>query len=179
MMPRRWCRFLPLLIACCLAMPASAAYRARLPAAQVAAAAQAIFPLREYSLAARLLLKSPQLQLDAEAQRIVLEVPVVASVPGEARRHGRLIVSTGLAYRPPSGEVFLGLPRLQSLEMEGVSPSQRRVFAASLLDVLTETLPLVRVLQVTEHDLNHSLAKSLLKAWRVEDGALHIEIGFD
>ncbi len=178
-MPRHWRRFLPLLLVCCLATPASAGVRAQLTTAQLAASVQAIFPLREYSLGARLVLQAPEVHLDAEVQRIVLSLPVVASVPGEVRHHGRLVVSAGLAYKPPTGEAFFGQPRLRLLEMAGVTAAQRESFAASLLDVLTETLPLVRVWRVTERELNHSLEKSRLKAWRVQGEILQLEIGFD
>jgi len=137
------------------------------------------FPLREYSAAARLTLSEPVVILRQGADKLQLDIPVVASIPGEGRKRGQVVVDVGLHYKPSTGELFLGDPKIRDFDMKDIADETRKIFRASLSDILIKTLPLVRIHRVREQDLNHSLSMSEMKSMHVEDGRVRVSIGFD
>ena len=104
---------------------------------------------------------------------------MIATIPGEGRKRGRIVAAVGLHYKSSTGELFLGIPRLRAFEMDGVSEDRRETLRASVTDVLIKTLPMVRIYRVHEEDLNHSLIKSEIKSMTIEDDFLRVSIGFD
>lgn len=158
---------------------AFATYSFSVTVGQIQNALRLFFPLREYAADARLSLSEPAVSLRAGADDLWMEVPVVVSISGQARLRGRATVDVGLYYRAASGDLFLGNPRLRSFEMDGLTADRREALRASLADVLTNTLTLVRIYRVREQDLNHSLAKSEIKAIKIENDVLRVSIGFD
>ncbi len=170
-----------LFIGLALLLPARAfaAYSFTIDSARIESALLMYFPLREYSAAARLSLIEPAAILRQGADNLQLDIPVVASIPGEGRKRGRVLVGVGLHYKSSTGELFLGIPRIRRFDMADISVEDRQAFHASLSDVLIKTLPLVRIHRVREQDLNHSLSKSEMKSMRVEDGRVRVSIGFD
>jgi len=165
----------------CLLLPGSvlASFTFSVPAARIQGALLPFFPLREYAIDARLTLSEPTVLLRQGASELRLDVPLVASISGQGRLRGTATVAVGLHYKSMTGELFLGIPRAWRLEMAGLSEARREAFDLSLGDLLTKTLPLVRIYRVREQDLNHSLAKSEIKAMRIDDGILRVTIGFD
>ncbi len=170
-----------LFIGLALLFPAKvfAVYSFSIDSARIQGALLMYFPLREYTAAARLTLTEPTVILRQGADNLRLDIPVIVSISGEGQRRGQVVVDVGLHYKPSTGELFLGIPRIRSFNMETISGERQKTFRASLADVLVKTLPLVRIYQVREQDLNHSLAKSEMKSMHVEDGRVRVSIGFD
>ena len=137
------------------------------------------FPLNEYAMSTRLTLYDPVVTLKQGASHLQLVISVKASISGEGRRRGRVVVDVGLHYKSSTGELFLGYPKLRSLEMEELTDERRTSLRESLSDVLIKTLPMVRIYRVHEKDLNHTLLKSEITATRIENGVLRVTIGFD
>lgn len=137
------------------------------------------FPLSNYSTAAKLSLNEPTVILKKTAHALQLNIPVTARIPGIGRKKGLLIIDINLHYKAVSGELFLGTPHIRSFEMSDISAEHYNTFRASLADMLAKTLPLVRIFQVRESDLNHTLEKSMMKTVTIDDGALEIVIGFN
>jgi len=179
---RRKSRFIyPLFICLALLFPAKvfAAYSFTVDSARIHSALLMYFPLREYSAAARLTLSEPVVILRQGADKLQLDIPVVASIPGEGRKRGQVVVDVGLHYKPSTGELFLGDPKIRDFDMKDIADETRKIFRASLSDILIKTLPLVRIHRVREQDLNHSLSMSEMKSMHVEDGRVRVSIGFD
>jgi len=170
-----------LFICLALLLPAKAfsAYSFSIDSARIQDALLMFFPLREYTAAARLTLIEPTVILRQGADNLQFDIPVVASIPSEGQKRGLMVVDVGLHYKPSTGELFLGTPRIRSFDMQDISAEDRQIFRASLSDVLIKTLPLVRIHQVREQDLNHSLSMSEMKSMHVEDGRVRVSIGFD
>ncbi len=98
---------------------------------------------------------------------------------GEGVYKGSATILLGLRYKSTLGGLFFNQPRIKQFEMPGVNEK----IAADLQDIVDvmgkNALPLVRIFTVKEQDLNHSLTKSQLKSFVVEDGSLHLEFGFN
>lgn len=176
-------RFVYLLFICLafLLPPAKtfAAYFFMIDGARIQGALLMYFPLSEYSAAARLTLLEPTVVLRQGADNLQLDIPVAASIPGEGRKSGRVVVDVGLNYKSSTGELFLGAPEIRRFDMAAITDGERKTFHASLSDVLIKTLPLVHIHRVREQDLNHTLPKSKMKSMHVEDGRVRVVIGFD
>ena len=158
---------------------AHAAFVVDLPDTRIQSVLQNYFPINEYAAFARVSMGVPQVRLSKANKDIVLVIPFMAKMMGEGIHKGRVTMLMGLSYKAASGGLFLGLPRIEQFEILGVSEK----IAADLRDIVDvmgkNALPLVRIYAVKERDLNHSLAKSELKSFVVEEGRLHLEFGFD
>ncbi len=175
-------RFICLLFIClALLLPAKvfAAYFFTVDSARIQSALLMYFPLHEYRAAARLTLSEPMVILRQDADKLQLDIPLLASIPGEGRKRGRVVADVGLHYKPSTGELFLANPKIRGFTMKDITDESRKTFRASLSDILIKTLPLVRIHQVREQDINHSLSMSNMKSMRVEDGRIRVVIGFD
>ncbi|VAX02269.1 hypothetical protein MNBD_GAMMA20-243 [hydrothermal vent metagenome] len=175
-------RFICLLFICftwLFPAKAFAAYFFTVDSARIQSALLMYFPLREYRAAARLTLSEPMVILKQDADKLQLDISVLASIPGDGRKRGQVVADVGLHYKPSTGELFLADPKIRGFAMKGITDESRKTFRASLSDILIKTLPLVRIHQVREQDLNHSLSMSNMKSMRVEDGRIRVAIGFD
>ncbi|NOX92184.1 MAG: DUF1439 domain-containing protein [Gammaproteobacteria bacterium] len=156
-----------------------AAFVVDLPETRVQGVLQNYFPINEYAAFVRVSMNEPQVRLSKMNKDIILVIPLVAKVMGEGVHKGRVIMLLGLSYKPAIGGLFLDRPRIEQFEMPGVSEK----IAADLREIVDvmgkNALPLVRIYTVRERDLNHSLAKSELKSFAIEDGRLQLEFGFD
>jgi len=162
-----------------LSSSAHAAFVVDLPDTRIQGVLQNYFPINEYAAFARVSMDVPQVHLSKTNTDIVLIIPIVAKVMGEGIHKGRVIMLMGLNYKPILGGLFLGQPRIEQFEMPGVS-EKITMDLRDIVDVMGKNaLSLVRIYTVKERDLNHSLAKSELKSFVVEDARLHLEFGFD
>lgn len=177
-------RCLRLIIACCLFcalwLPVSAwsAFATSLSDNHIQSVLAQYFPVREYATVARLTLREPQVRLSTGAKDLVLIIPVDVNIPGEAMQQGHVTVLTTVSYKPASGELYLHNPRIQDVEMSQMSDSVLAGLRADLDTVVKNILPVVRIYQLKERDLNHSLAKSALKSAVIDDGRLMLDFGF-
>ncbi|MCF6336921.1 MAG: hypothetical protein L3J84_03085 [Gammaproteobacteria bacterium] len=162
-----------------LPLVAHAAFVVDLPATRIQSVLQNYFPISEYAAFARVSMDIPQVHLSKTSKDIVLIIPVAAKVMGGGGYKGQVTVLLGLRYKPALGSLFFGQPRIKQFEMPGVNEK----IAADLQDIVDimgkNALPLVRIFTVKERDLNHSLTKSRLKSFTIEDDRLHLEFGFN
>jgi hypothetical protein len=145
---------------------------------QIQAALQSHFPSNEYATFARVTLREPKVRLSQNARKLTLVIVVDANVAGDALRRGYMNIAVGLSYKPASGGVYLSNPRLQQFDMPGASPALVTELEAMVEKMAINILPLVRIYKLKEKDLNHSLAKSQLKSYTVEQGQVTLEFGF-
>jgi hypothetical protein len=139
---------------------------------------QRYFPLREYAAFARVSLHEPQVQLVHASQDVILMIPVEANISGGELRRGHATMAVSLNYQPANGGVYLYQPRLKDLQIPGVSADQLADLKLIVETIGQNSLPLVRIYQVNERELNHSLAKSALKSYEIDDGRLKLVFGF-
>jgi hypothetical protein len=161
-----------------LPLVAQATFVTSLTDTHVQTVLQRYFPLREYAAFARVSLHEPQVQLIHDSQDVMLMIPVEANISGGELRRGHATMAVGLNYQPANGGVYLYRPRLKDLQIPGVSASQLAELKVIVETIGQNSLPLVRIYQVNERELNHSLAKSALKSYEIDDGRLKLVFGF-
>lgn len=158
---------------------ASAAFVTGLSDVQIQKVLENYFPLNEYAAFARVSLHKPQVRLQKGEKNVALIVPVVANVVGGAVHRGHVTFRVDLAYKPPTGGLYFSQPQVQQFDI----PSVDKKMLAELREIVDSmgqnSLPLVRIFAVKERELNHSLAKSALKSFAIEDGRLGLTFGFN
>lgn len=169
---------LPFLVLLSFAGVSQASFVTNLTDVQIQAILQNYFPLREYASIARIALLEPKVQLEKDHQDIVLMIPVEANITGDALRQGHVTLLVNVNYQSASGDLFLSNPRLQQFEMPGVDDKVLAELREIIIAMGKSSLPLVRIYTVNETDLNHSLAKSALKDFQVEENQIRLEFGF-
>lgn len=161
-----------------LAGSAQAAFDTSLTDNQLQDVLQGYFPLREYAVIARINLQVPRVILEKGREDIILYIPVDANIIGDTLQQGHVVVAVGLNYQSSSGGLYLGQPRVQQFSMPGVDSKVAAELREYVVNILRGALSLVQIYTVKEQDLNHSLAKSALKQFSLEDGRLQLEFGF-
>jgi hypothetical protein len=161
-----------------LPLAAQATFVTKLSETHVQTVLQGYFPLREYAAFARVSLHEPQVQFQKGNDEIILVIPVEANISGGDLRRGHATMVVGLSYQSANGGVYLQRPRLRDLQIPGVTPRMLADLKVIVEGIGKNSLPLVRIFQVNERELNHSLAKSELKSYELEDGRLKLLFGF-
>lgn len=137
------------------------------------------FPLREYAAFARITLHEPQVILSQGERDMVLVIPVDANIPDQPLQQGHATVAVSLSYKPGNGGLYLINPRVIKFEMPSVSKIMNKNLRATIEMICKNALPLVQIYKLKEKDLNHSLAKSVLKSFSIKDSLIHLEFGFN
>ncbi len=166
-------------VLCLPATPTWSAFITRLSAVQIGDVLQLHFPLREYATFARMSFYPPEVFLTKDANDLELKFPVMANVPGDALYRGYALVAVNVSYKPGTGGLYLYRPRLQTVDMSGLPADMADEVRIVVDTVMQNALPLVKIYQVRERDLNHTLSKSELKSMVLEEGGLVLEFGFD
>jgi Protein of unknown function (DUF1439) len=157
---------------------AHAVYETSLSDTQVQRVVENYFPLNEYAAFARVQLRSPQIDLSIENENIILMVAVEAKVAGEMVHRGHASIELGLSYKPALGGVYLGKPRIRELEIPGVDQKLLAELRGITQSMAQNSLTLIRIYKVKESELNHTLTKSALKNFVVENARLRLVFGF-
>lgn len=155
-----------------------AAFETNLSETHVQSILQNHFPLREYATITRVTLQEPEVQLEKENKDLVLMIPVNANVIGDALHQGHVRVLLGLNYNASSGGLYLSNPRTVQFEMPTVDKEMSIELRGFIETILKNALPLIQIFQLKERDLNHSLDKSTLKRFDVEDHRIKLLFGF-
>ena len=137
------------------------------------------FPIREYAAFARITLHEPQVILSRDSKDIFLVIPVDANITDQPQRQGHARVAVAVSYKPGSGGLYLANPRLMKFEMPQVSKTIRKDLEAQISTICLSSLPLIQIFRIAESSLNHSLSKSTLKSYSIEDNFMKLMIGFD
>lgn len=173
--------FLLWISVCLLALPGIAwsAYYTTLPNTYIDRVLEKYFPQREYTASARVTLHKPEVSLTRGAKEIILMIPIDASIPGQPMHQGHAKTAVTIIYNPANGGVYLSNSKIINFEMPGVSPSLHKSLNSELDTILKNALPLIRIYQLDESDLNHSLAKSKLRSFSIDNDKIKIEFGFE
>jgi hypothetical protein len=137
------------------------------------------FPIREYAAFARITLHEPQVILSRDAKDLLLIIPVDASIPDQSLQKGHARIAVKVAYRPGNGGLYLSNPRVIEFEMPQVSNNMNLKLKSKITTMCLNSLPLIQIFKLEEKALKHSLAKSNLKSYSINDGSLVMTFGFD
>ena len=125
----------------------------------------------------RVELKNPHVILKEGEDRIGFKVDVSVTILERLPNHGSATLNGKLRYEASSGKLFLDDPKLQELLIEGAPPEINfavgTVLEGEIIKKHFATKPLY---ELKEQDLQHTLAKLMLKSVAVKDGKLLIEL---
>lgn len=176
----RWlCFFTSLLIILGTPVNAWSAFNTTLTNTQIQNSMVQHFPLREYAAFARITLNIPDIILTKGAKEVVLMIPVDVNIPDQALQQGHAQVGVFIGYNPSNGGLYFSDPRIIKFEMPSVSKKIYKDLYSTLDNIFKNTLPLIQIYKINESDLNHSLHKSVLKYFSIDDGKMSLEVGFE
>jgi hypothetical protein len=155
------------------------AVKTTLTSSQIQNAMVQYFPLREYAAFARITINVPDVLLTKGAKEVVLIMPVDANIPDLPLQQGHARIGIFINYNPSDGGIYFSDPRIIEFEMPSVSKKIYKDLYSTVDNILKNALPLIQFYKVNESDLNHSLNKSVLKYFSIEDGKLSVEVGFE
>ena len=162
-----------------LSVNAWSAYESRLSDTHIQSALVKHFPIREYASFARVTLHEPQVILSKDSKDMLLIIPVDAKITEQSVKKGHARVAVKVSYKPNNGGLYLSDPRIIKFDMLDVTKNMGRQLKAKISTICLNSLPLVQIFKIKERSLNHSLAKSVLKSFSIEDGYLGLVFGFD
>jgi hypothetical protein len=166
---------------CLLVVPAIAwsAYFTTLTNSYMDSVLDRYFPQREYTASARITLHKPEVLLTQGASNIILMIPIDANIPGQPMRPGHVKTAVTIIYNPANGGVYFSHPRIVKFEIPGISATLNNSLHSDLDTILKTAIPLIRIYQLDEKSLNHSLVKSILKSYIIGNGSIKVEFGFE
>lgn len=136
-----------------------------------------LFPLERQGALAKVVLRNPEVSLEADSARIGLrtEVEIVAPVGGVFR--GAMAFDAGVDYNADKGEFYLVDSRIGELDLDEV-PDRYQALARKLANqTLARYLEQMAVYRLDADDFEESLAKLVLKKVAIEGGRLILHIG--
>ncbi len=152
------------------------AYTLELSKAELEHYAQAYFPVTQQTPFSRVRYSSPKVVLDEKTNRIGLEVTVHAEMPGMMAIAGRGQIDGQLEYRQQSHQFYLHDPKLKNVRFANTSYELANSIQQLVNSMSQQTLPMIFVYELTDHDLRQKMAKSVLKSATVQQGKLHLEM---
>lgn len=166
---------------CILVFPVNAwsAFKTKLTSTQIQNSMVQHFPIREYAAFARITLQLPDVNLSKGVKELVLIMPIDANIPGQDLRQGHAQIGVFIEYNPADGGLYLSDPRIIKFEMPSIDKDTYKEIVSTLDNLFKNSLPLIQIYKVEESDLNHSLSKSVLKYFTIDEGHMNIEFGFE
>ena len=155
------------------------AYETRLSDTHIQSSLVKHFPIREYAAFARVTLNEPQVILSRDSKEMLLVIPVDANIPEQPKRQGHARVAVKLSYKPGNGGLYLKDPRVIKFDMPNINKSMRKDLKATIATICLNLLPLAQIFKIKESSLNHSLAKSVLKSYSIENEYIGLVFGFE
>ena len=92
---------------------------------------------------------------------------------------GSANIEVGLSYKAALGGLYLSQPRIQQFEISTVDQKMLSELRDIVQSIGRNMLPVIQIYRVNERELNHSLTKSALKSFVIEDGQLRLAFGFN
>ena len=75
--------------------------------------------------------------------------------------------------------LYLSNPHLIKFNMPNISKQMSKDLKEKVTTICLNSLPLIQIFKIKESALNHSLAKSVLKSYSVNNGFIDFIFGFD
>jgi len=154
----------------------ASAYTLELSKAELERYAQAYFPITQQTPFSKVRYSSPKVVLDEKTNRIGLEVTVHAEMPGMIAIAGRGQIDGKLEYRQQSHQFYLHDPKLKNVRFANTSYELANSIQQMANSMSRQTLPMIFVYELKDHDLRQKMAKSVLKSATVHQGKLHLDM---
>ena len=138
---------------------------------------EGVFPLQKRKSLLTATLSGPRVLLAEGSDRLGIGLAVKAGLRGGKKHRGEVEVDGELEYRSAQASLFVIKPRVRRLRISDL-PSKYQDPVREVVDALVQAyLSEILIYQLKQGDHKHSLAKLVLRAVQVEDGALVVELG--
>ncbi len=154
----------------------ASAYTLELSKVELERYAQAYFPITQQTPFSKVRYSSPEVVLDEKTNRIGLEVTVHAEIPGMMVIAGRGQFDGKLEYRQQSHQFYLHDPKLNNVRFANSHYELANNLQQLVNSISQQTLPMIFVYELKDHDLRQKMARSILKSATVQQGKLHLEM---
>lgn len=154
----------------------ASAYTLELSKAELERYAQAYFPVTQQTPFSKVRYSSPKIVLDEKSNRIGLEVTVHAEIPGMMAIAGRGQIEGKLEYRQQSHQFYLHNPKLKNIRFANTNYELANSIQQMVNSMSQQTLPMIFVYELKDHDLRQKMAKSVLKSATVKQGKLYLDM---
>jgi len=135
------------------------------------------FPVSQEILLTRLVFEHPKVILNDGSDRIGVGLDVRVEIPVLGPRSGSVTLSGGLDYRREQKAFFLRDPKLDQVEVGGLTAAELAPIRGSLESVARGALTVLPIYELRERNAAESTAERVLRRVWVKDGYVYAELG--
>ncbi len=154
----------------------AAAYSVELSKDDIQQQVNRYFPLEQATPLSKLSYSNPVVILNPSTNRIGLEVSIRIEVPGILPVEGRGQIDGNLEYRQQTQQFYLHDPKLTNVRFANSSHELASVVQQIVTNISQQSLPLILVYDLKDDDLRQKMAKSVMKAVRVKEGKIYLDL---
>ena len=137
----------------------------------------ATFPVDQQVLLTRVVLEHPKVILTNGSDRIGVGLDVRVEIPIVGPRSGSVTVSGGIDYRREQKAFFLRDPKLEQIQVEGLTAEQLGLVKSPLESVTTAALTVFPIYEFKQRNVGEITAEHVLRKVYVKDGNVYAELG--
>jgi hypothetical protein len=135
------------------------------------------FPVNQEFLLTRVVLEHPRVILTNGSDRIGVGLDVRVEIPILGPRSGSVTVSGGIDYRREQKAFFLLDPKLEQVNVEGLTAEQLGLVKGPLESVARGALTVLPIYELKQRNLGESVAERVLRKVWIKDGSVYAELG--
>ena len=135
------------------------------------------FPFDQKLLFITVTYSNPNIRLEEGSDRIGIGLDAVAKLDGDRLVNGSVEGDWVIRYEPGQGALYFDDPRIDRLDIKGLSPATQEMVARVARPLIQEYLRRVPVARLKPGDLRQDLARSMLKSVAIKRGKLYVVVG--
>jgi hypothetical protein len=135
------------------------------------------FPVDQQLLLTRVVLEHPKVILTNGSDRIGVGLDVRVEIPIVGPRSGSVTLSGGIDYRREQKAFFLRDPKLDQVEVQGLTAEQLGPVKGPLESVARGALTVFPIYELKQRNLGENAAEHVLRKVWVKDGNVYAELG--
>jgi len=135
------------------------------------------FPFDQKLLFITVTYSNPQIVLESSSDRVGFALDIEAKLSGNQSVKGHAGGDWNLRYEPEEGALYFDDPKIDRIDIGGLSPSAQEQIARVAKPLVEAYLKRVPVYRLKPGDLRQQVAKAVIKSVNVKKGRLIIVIG--
>jgi len=152
-------------------------YTVEISEAELQAKVSAMMPMEKTAFFVTVILSKPKVDLTKGNNEIGLFAHVEVQALGNIKSSGEVEITGSLSYQADKTAFFLHDPKIVRLEIKNAS-EKVTLSVKKVVEIATRKILATRpIYTLSDDNLKHKLAKSVLKSIKVENEKLHIILG--
>lgn len=135
------------------------------------------FPFDQKLLFITVTYSNPDVILNDSSDRIGIALDATAKLAGDQLVKGHAAGDWQLRYEPSEGALYVDDPKIEKIEIGGLSPSTQEQIGRIAKPLMEEYLRRVPVYRLKPGDFRQDMARSVLKSVSVKQGKLYVVVG--